>query len=845
MARTSVAALIAGLALLWAGCGDNEIGRQETASPVPTATSTQVPPTEEPTWVPPTPLPPVTLTLNSVTVPAGEAFEACASVPDNNGQIAGLQLDLLFDPTCLSPEASVDDQAACTVNPETERGTFKNRILRPGAMRVLLVSLDNVVPIPAHVTRLFCCRYRTAREAGGRTCYLNATNIIFSDPFGRRLPTQATPGKISVGPPLTPTPEPATPTLVSTPTPTATTMPQPARLLYALDLQDPRNPFPSDRLVGPDGRLNVPSGYLRIRLPDTPQFATARSYAEEVARQLRMLDGFSTFAPIRIPFDRPVVVDEGIFPRGIWVLKYDDLSGPPVPITAQYYPPDEVLEVAPVVPLEPRTTYAVIVTDSVTDVDGFRVRPSEAFRRLLAGENLDPDTARWRERLVPLWDFLERSYGISRNRLVLTDLFTTQSTFHDLLAIRQRLDSGDLVPGLPVLDRPLGDLQTGFFPEGTAGYAGLMGAPSTPNVAAVAIGYFESFDFRDRPNGAFDPQRITGAVNPTTNKVDFYMVFPKAERPPNGYPVAIFGHGLGGSGRDVTQIARTNLQIPMVGIAISALQHGRRGNVTNFFNLQNIATTREYFRQTIADFLQLARMIRNAHAAGIPPFDQIDPERIHYIGGSLGGIMGTMFMAIESQVRVGMLSVPGGGLPNILASRDIGQLLEPLLGITIGIAPDSPYFAPFLHRFQQTAQWAMDPADPINYAPYVIAPGRQLPGAPPKRILMHEGIIDSVVPNRTTEDLALAMQLPNLNVSRGCLSAAGCSGIWRFVMTEYGHGEFDGHGVTVDVPEATRQAFAFLLSDGTYIPDASPGAVIDLDMLPSPEAEIWLDAANW
>lgn len=688
-------------------------------------------------------------------------------------------------------------------------------------------------PEPAHSPTLVpSAPTPTATRTVGE--FPTATASHTASPTPRETPTLA----VTSTPTSTFTSSPsATPTL----TPTAL---RPARLLFSLDARSARNPFPSDRLLDSEGRPDVPPEYLEIPLPNTPAFAAARNYSVEVSRQLRTLDGFSTFAPIRVPFDRPVVVDSGFYPRGIWLLKYEDLGAAPVAVTASFYPPDTTVEIAPVVPLEPKTTYALVITDELTDVNGYRVQPSDDFLRLVAGEGVDSNTQQWRSRLVRVWEFLEQRYGLSRERLLLTDLFTTQSTVDDLVQIRQRLDAGELVPGLPVLDRPLGDLQTGIFPEGSDGYANLIGSRTSSNVAAVAVGYFESFDFRERPNGAFDPGKISGQVMPNANKVDFYMVLPKAERPASGYPVVIFGHGLGGSGRDVVQIARTQLNVPLVGIAISALQHGRRGSVANFFNLQNIATTREYFRQTIADFVQLARVIESAHAAGIPPFDQIDPERIHYLGGSLGGIMGTMFLAVESKVLVGVLSVPGGGLPNILASREIRQLIEPLMGIFIGITPNSPYFAPFLRRFQQTAQWALDPADPINYAPYVISPERRLPGAPAKRILMHMGIIDPIVPNRTTEDLALAMQLPDLNLTHGCLNGTGCSGIWRFVMTDYGLGEFDGHGVTANVPEALRQAFAFLLTDGRYIADASPGATIDLERLPMAEA-IWPAGVDW
>ena len=178
---------------------------------------------------------------------------------------------------------------------------------------------------------------------------------------------------------------------------------------------------------------------------------------------------------------------------------------------------------------------------------------------------------------------------------------------------------------------------------------------------------------------------------------------------------------------DVTSRAsQVGPSVPAVAIGISALQHGRRGNVTNFFVLNNIATTREYFRQTVADTLQVVRMVKRANEAGIAPFDQIDPTHIEYLGGSLGGIMGTMFMAVSQEVQVGLLSVPGGGLPNIMVSHDIGMLLQPLLSLIVGIDFNSPYFAPFFHRFTQTSQWALDPADPINYGPHLIVPGEQL-----------------------------------------------------------------------------------------------------------------------
>ena len=93
---------------------------------------------------------------------------------------------------------------------------------------------------------------------------------------------------------------------------------------------------------------------------------------------------------------------------------------------------------------------------------------------------------------------------------------------------------------------------------------------------------------------------------------------------------------------------------------------------------------------------------------------------------------------------------------------------------------------------------------------------------PQKHILVQEGYIDTVVGNRATDDLALAMRLPDLNDSLGCNDPNGCSGIWRYVMTDYGQNETDGHSVTLKVPQATQQAFEYLTSFGTVVDDASP-----------------------
>ncbi len=614
----------------------------------------------------------------------------------------------------------------------------------------------------------------------------------------------------------------ATPTVP----PTVTPKPTPVEViaLFNADASNPNNPFPSDRLLDATGHVALPPAYLTYAIPPASKYNAARALSTKIASQLTALDGFGTFSPIRLRFSRPMVIDEGENPQGIWVLEYNDLAARPVLVNATAYEPDSSIELQPILPLKPKTTYAVVVTSDVTDVDGNHVKPSPDFAKLLAGTDLSADQAAWRAKLLPVISFVNDAFKIESSSVALVDVFTTQHTTDDLEAIQHRLNTGaDLVPGSPCFANcALKNFETGIFPENTQEYRDLIGSFSSPNVSAVAIGVFDSYDFRTGPKGSFDPRFVNGPDVPGVNHLDFYMTLPKGPKPPNGYPISVFGHGLGGSGRDVGEIGALDTSAPVVGIAISAVQEGLRGNVVDFFVLDDIATTRENFRQSVADFLQLTKMVENAHAAGIPPFDTIDPQSILYLGGSLGGIMGTMYMAVEPDVQVGLLSVPGGGLTNILDSIDIGGLLQPLIGLLSGVQSNDPFFPQFFHGFRQTAQWGIDSGDPINYGPYIVTPGAQLPGVPPKRILMHEGIVDSTVPNRTTDDLALAMRLPDLNASHGCRNPDGCSGIWRFVMTDYGQDETGGHPVTIKVPQATQQAFDYLTSFGTVVDDVHP-----------------------
>lgn len=686
------------------------------------------------------------------------------------------------------------------------------------ALRLLLV-LTTALSLAA-------CDDNSSRPAPTPTVTSTATRSPI--PTSTATPTSSASPTASFTASPTPTSS-ATASPSATPTSTSTATPAGVTALFRLDALDAGNPFPSDRQRDAEGNLIVSQAAIANFLPADPAYNGARNYLQRAANDLQQLDGFSTFGPIRIVLDGEAVTDSGIDPTGVFLVRL----APPferVPIEVRKTNPaitgDYALEIKPRVPLAPRTTYAFGVTKAVTGLDERPLLASSDFANALCNGIESVQYATWREATAALRQHLQETEGLGCPDFVMLDFMTTQSTMDDLVAIRDLFDDGVL----PIAEASftagvVPGITSGFFRKGTPEFDAALinlgtlgGSPDPDALSAIAIGTFPSFEFRG-PSRAFDPARVAGETVPPATQLVFYMAFPAAPPPPSGYPVVIYGHGLSRNGADAISTATSYPEYPMVWAGISAVSHGNRGNFIGFFNFNNVLATRDNFRQTIADFLQFQRMLRYSEA---PELAQLDRDNFRYYGISLGGIIGALYLGIESDIEVAMLSVPGAGLPNILAESElIGELLNPLVGLALAVPASDPIFPVLLDRFVQLAQWVLDPGDPINTAAYLLGPDT-LPGGTPKKLLVHEGRKDTIVPNRTTEDLARAAGLRDLKTAGSCFDSGGCSGIWRFEMTEYEQPEDCGHGVALVLPEAHHQSIRFLFSHGTEVEDASP-----------------------
>jgi len=185
---------------------------------------------------------------------------------------------------------------------------------------------------------------------------------------------------------------------------------------------------------------------------------------------------------------------------------------------------------------------------------------------------------------------------------------------------------------------------------------------------------------------------------------------------------------------------------------------------THFINLSSLITSRDNTRQAAADLLTLAVTIPGISVSDGQTTYTLNGADIHFVGHSLGGIVGTTFLGTAAQfdalslaasgptkfnIGASTLAMPGGGIAKLLdASGAFGPVVTGGLA-GAGVSQGTPDFESFL----RAAQTAVDSADPLNYAK--IQNG--LPTAPPIHMIEVVGgaggasapfnAPDTVVPN--------------------------------------------------------------------------------------------------
>lgn len=532
-------------------------------------------------------------------------------------------------------------------------------------------------------------------------------------------------------------------------------------------------PFPNDLLKRDDGTLD-------LRHLAAGQAGLVQRYLDGVAKN--SMGGYSTNGAAFFRFSG--ALDSGTLPdtprasldpsSAIRWVNIDPASaayGEVTPISWRFrargdrYIGDHSLAVLPEpgFVLDPETTYAVLLFDTLRDERGLSVRSDEHFAELLS--DAPPNSAH--ERSHRIYAPLRRYIGeFGLTGVVSAAVFTTGRP----TAIAEHFaEAINRLPVPRVDELVVVDKRDGFYELRGTFLAPVFQGGNAPYTRPEDGGLIEL---------AVDGRPMVSREMP----LRFALTLPEGAMPANGWPVLFYAHGTGGDyrsfirsglARDLAQVRddEGQLMARLAVISIDQVSHGERGDGTSpelaFFNITNPEAAVHNVLQGAADGHVIASLLSGIILARVGWADEseragqsvdfaggrFDMGRFGFLGHSQGALTGSPFLAYSDAPAAAVLS--GGGAVAMLSLLDksqpvdIGVLIQTLLSEAVD------RFHPMLTLMQQL----LDPADPANYV-------RQMVGPRGKHLLITQGIEDHHTPLETTDALAIAASLPILGQVR-------------------------------------------------------------------------------
>ncbi|MDX1692475.1 MAG: hypothetical protein R3208_01845 [Ketobacteraceae bacterium] len=533
-------------------------------------------------------------------------------------------------------------------------------------------------------------------------------------------------------------------------------------LAYGLDfypLETPCNPvsvktcalpLPSDVYASPDEqsptgmRLYYPEGVIRDALLDeVPPTLTPQT----------VINGSSGYsAATSVLFELESEPDLSTLPEdgGESVIAINLTTGERAPVRAfisEYARSRRVAQPAQIVEIYPRARwtfgerYAVFLTKALKPAEGGDFGTSPGFAQALSADG--SDLAAYYEPVISQFE----SLGYSRNELISATFFTVR----DEREVTDKL----LSLGKYVYDQehPIRNVRVRHK---IFGYIG-----------AIVTGEVLVHNFRDQYGGM-----IYDTSAAEDNWIRFTLTLPRSAKY-GPVPVSIFSHGIGllkESGKDT---AVDNARMGIATIGIDHPNHGSRSVEDGGYVMLRMQTPYVELQvgmmgQSPVDMMSLLKAVQTSIAEidvfpkrfwaplftrditsgdGIP---DIDTSRIFYQGISLGGVLGSAFLAIAPDLKGAFLRVPGVGVTSILSGS---ALWDPFFS---NLVPDIADGAEAL-LLKSAMQHEIDYADAINYVHYIRNPADI---GTPKPIGIIAGADDGVVPNFSTIAFAELAGIP-------------------------------------------------------------------------------------
>jgi hypothetical protein len=403
--------------------------------------------------------------------------------------------------------------------------------------------------------------------------------------------------------------------------------------------------------------------------------------------------------------------------------------------------------------LDPDTRYAVVVTNGVRDLDGYRVRAEPAF----APDSLPPEV----------------------DGAVAAAVFTTGHPTRLVEALHALILS---LPAPQAEDLEVAD-ETADYYEVRGTYRAPCFQTGTPPYLTPDQGGLIETDGQGRP------------VVQRTERLRFALTLPRAPIPTGGFPLVLYAHGTGGDYRSFIRrgvagrLARVTdgsgqfiARVAVLGI--DQVVHGERvppgtSPEVVVFNITNPGSWVYNLVQGAADGLSLARLAPGISFTKLPwsvdsgrsgavdfgGVVRLDAGRVCVIGHSQGGITSPPFIATSPVVGCAVLSGAGAGAAVSFLEQNVPVDVASLVQLALKEPVDR--YHPMVTLWQQI----LDPADPGCYARRIIA------GPPARHLLVTEGIVDHYTPVETTEALATAAALPQLGTVLRPAQGLGLLGI--------------------------------------------------------------------
>lgn len=435
-------------------------------------------------------------------------------------------------------------------------------------------------------------------------------------------------------------------------------------------------------------------------------------------------------------------------------------------------------------PLLPDTTYAVIIADGLqTNASTPFVADADMAVMMAATAPSDPDLLAAWNAYAPLRAYVaDPAVAIPAGRVIAAAVFTTQKVNDVLPAVRAAIHEGPMPepaglieckPGVvSVCDDGLtgDDHVRGCFSESPLVHELHMKVP-LPKVQAGTRPYLAPEDGGDLAFDAAGKPTLQG-----TELVCVSLTIPKGQpMPDGGWPVAIYGHGTGGTFRSAVSDAGEALAAIDLGdgttVGVAALgwdgpMHGtRRGADIDpgalFYNLANPVAARGNLIQGAADVFALVRALKawTIDAASSPTGEAIrfDPLKIMLVGHSQGATTGPLASPYEPDVRNAIWSGAGAGL--VLSLLNKKEPVDAALAGAVALQELNqgvPVPLNDLHPALALVQGLFDAVDPLNHGRFATIDRRG--ENPIQHVMMTYGIGDSYTPGATGKAFARVLR---------------------------------------------------------------------------------------